>query len=182
MPASPTSRCSFDVGLSADASSRSSSSHSGAAASSTPHVPPPEARRERQRDPLAELPYPPFPLNDNGLSSEAEVRLTWWRTQRTVASVRGLVSGGLKDLDDVPKLGLGREAWDKAAPRQKALVREFWGLHAPRASWGSITDGRTALRRLGAATISDYGSSGKGRRVQTNQPGAGPPVRGDVWP
>ena len=55
---------------------------------------------ERERDPLKELPFPSSPLTDCR-GSQLEQRVTWHRTNRTVAAVRGLMTGRMAEIDRV---------------------------------------------------------------------------------
>ena len=103
--------------------------------------------------------------------------LTWRRVNRAVVAIQMLAVGAMPTLSPGPR-GCKEES-DRAAPPQRRVVTDLWNRHHDRAGWGSVTDGRAALRRLGhGKVLGPYGQAqGAGSTIDKGKLG-----RGDVCP
>ena len=111
----------------------------------------------RERDPLRRLHYQPFPWGQSG--PDPEPRRTWLWVPRMVWVARLLAKGSLGSPAGALQLGSERGTRPPAAGLQEKIVQETWDMHAARAVWGSISDGRAYLRRLAPNGISGYGTA-----------------------
>ena len=139
------------------------------------------ARSARERDPLRDRPaLPPSVGAAMGGRTGAAESLTWRRVNRAVVAIRRLAVCAMPTLSELLPGPRGcTEEWDLAAPPQRRIVTNLWSRHQDRADWGSVTDGRAALRRLGnGKVLGPYGQAqGTGSTIDKGKLG-----RGDVCP
>ena len=96
--------------------------------------------------------------------TERDRRVTWRRLARATAAIRSLARGHCKVVDEL-KRDYPPSTWSSATPTQRTIINELWSKLVQRADWGSISDGRAVLGRLGAGRMMDYGGVGQTART-----------------
>ena len=137
---------------------------------------------QRRRDPLFDLPFAPAPLAVGSAvhsGSSRESLRTLRRTNRSVAAVRALARGSVRDLHLEKGQARGRGQWEAARPRQRRLVEGMWSRHLARADWDPEVHGREALARMVSSKGGGYMLSSP---VNMRSAARGQPVRGAMWP
>ncbi|CAK0891512.1 unnamed protein product, partial [Prorocentrum cordatum] len=124
------------------------------------------------RDLIGTLPFLPatWCSTSDGVLSGGGRRVTWVRSNRAIAALRGLARGHFKELRDWES-HVSRGGWAQSTFLQKEIVRRVWNEQVKRATGGSVDDGRAVLRRYGEKLPVGYGGgsaaeTGGGERLQ----------------
>eukprot|EP00959_Pyramimonas_sp_CCMP1952_P244575 5112534-Pyramimonas_sp.AAC.1 len=77
--------------------------------------------------------------------SSVNLRATWKRVARAISAIRSMAVGCANGwLQPPPRKTMEetKEAWTASSPLQRKITSDIWDLHAIRASWGNINDGK----------------------------------------